>query len=124
MNTDIWRIYKSIATEDQIAIDYISAIAAIDDDNPNNVAKQLLRKVEVNRVSCLAKLRQYENAIDKTSLMLGQARDIVEQAIINCNTELERLTRVEKFLTKRYTITSEHKQNMTLAQALTILRNE
>lgn len=124
MQTDLWRLHKAISVNSQLAIDYISAIAAIDDDNPNNVARDLLRKWSANRDNCLAKLRECETAISVTNLMLGPARDLVEEAILGYNRELEQLDKIKEFLFKRYTIETERRQTLTLAQALRVLRNE
>ena len=124
MQSDIWRLYKAISIDSQIAIDYISAIAAIDDDNPNNVARQLLRKWSANRDNCLSKIRECEIALSLATAITGEARDLVEESILGYNRKLERLDKVKSFLLNRYSIETERKQALTLAQALKILRNE
>lgn len=124
MQTDLWRLHKAIHRDSQIAFDYISAIAAIDEDNPNNVAKQMLRKLQANKDNCFGKIRECEIAISATNLMVGEARDLVEESILGYNRELKRLDEVKSFLQKHYTFEIERKQTLTLAQALRILRNE
>ena len=124
MQSDLWRLYKAISMDSQLAIDYISSIAAIDNDNSNNVARQLLRKWSANRDNCLNKIRECKIALNLATAIASEARDLVEESILGYNRELERLDKVKSFLLTRYAIETELKQTLTLAQALKILRNE